>query len=531
MRINILIAGKAGQGIKKTADVLSKAFVSEGLYVFNHRSYQSLISGGSNFNVLCVSDKKVNSFDRCYDVAILLDEKSFKVHKKDFSKNCIKLHSFDKDIKGIKLDTEEFKKVENIYFLGALFRILSLESKGLIDEIKSMWKGSKLLEIDLRAVEEGYSKDYGSISDKFDFLKKGKKEKNIYYMTGSDAVGIGAIESGLDIYFAYPMTPSTALLTFLAQNKEKYGYLTYQPESEVAVANASLGSSFSGAKTMIGSAGGGFDLMTETLSMQGMTELPLVAYLAMRGGPSSGAATYTSQQDLKMALGCGHGDFPRVVIAPGDLKECYEKTKEAFYLAEKYGLLNIIVSDKHLAENSYTNHIKNYDLFVKKDRKVPGKNFVKKNSYSHDEKGNYTEDPDIIERVANKRKEKFRKAKKEIESKFKTHEVFGKKTGKKLVIGFGSTKGPILDAINSKKGGKSDYKYIHIIYLEPFSKKLINEIEKADEVFVVENNISGQLADLIQEKTDKKIDENHRILKYNSRPFTPKEIIKRLKNK
>jgi len=522
MRFNILIAGKAGQGIKGLADILSESLVRAGYYIFNYRDYQSLITGGHNFNVVSISEKPINSFDRKYDAALLFDELSLREHKDEFKKDCVILYDFDikniKPSKAIKLDSLKYNKSGNMVFLGALFKILKLNKTYSEIILKEKYSG-ELLKRDLEAVNFGYASQ--NVEKK---LLRSRRQEKILYMTGTEAVGIGAIESGLNIYLAYPMTPATPLLNFLASNQKKYNYLTFEPENEIAVANASLGASFTGAKTMIGTSGGGFDLMTEAMSMQGMTELPLVANLVMRSGPSSGAATYTSQQDLNMALNCGHGDFPRIVMAPGDIKESYEKTKEAFYLSEKYGLLTIILTDKHLAENGYTQKIDFYDLFIKSKSKAV-KEIIKANSYTHDEKGNYTEDPKIIKQMADKIKEKQRKAKKEIAKKFSCYEVYGKKNSKKVIAGFGSTKGAIKDSLAQLK----DFKYIHIIYLDPFVDELKKELSKSSELFVIENNISGQLADLIQKEAQIKIPDKNRILIYNARPFTPNEIVTKLK--
>jgi 2-oxoglutarate/2-oxoacid ferredoxin oxidoreductase subunit alpha len=520
MRINILITGKAGQGIKGLSDMLSKALVNKGLFVFNYRMYGSLIEGGNNFDILCVSDKPVYSFDEEFDIAVLLDKESLKIHEKEMKNSCVKIHGFN--IEGIKIDNLEFKKAKNMVFGGAILKILGLEKKPLEEVVKKKVSGD-LLKEDLKAIKKGY--ESCEINKNLQF-KNINKRKNISFIDGSEAVGIGAIESGLDIYYTYPMTPATALLTFLAKHQKKNNYLTFEPESEIAVANAALGASFGGARVMLGSSGGGFDLMTEAVSMQGMTELPLVAYLAMRAGPSSGAATFTSQEDLRMALNCGHGDFFKIVVSPGDIEECYKVTKQAFYLAEKYGILNIILSDKHLAESGFTQEIKDYDLFLEKLGKYPQKNKIKINSYTHDEQGNYTEDSKIIKKIAEKRKKNFQETRKEIENNFEMYKIYGNKDSKKIIVGFGSTKGAILDAINS--GELKDYKFIHLIYLSPFPEKLKKELQNK-EIFVIENNLTGQLADLIQEKTQVEIPDKNRILKYNINPFTPKEIIGRIK--
>jgi len=275
---------------------------------------------------------------------------------------------------------------------------------------------------------------------------------------------------------------------------------------------------------MTGSSGGGFDLMTEGLSMGGMVELPLVIHMAQRGGPSSGLPTYTSQADLNMALYSGHGEFPRVVIAPGDAGECYNKTVEAFYLSEKFGVTSIILTDKDLVESGFTCNIEKTKIKIPKRKEYAGNGIFKRNSYEHDEKWNTTENPREATKNADKKKKKSKDIDRE-SRKFKRIKVYGK--GSNLIIGYGSTKGAIADALPSLKG----YKFLQVIYLEPFPLEVSNYIKKAKKVFVAENNSTGQLADLITKKIGFKFDDNQKILKYDGRQFTPKYLIDKIKGR
>src|SRR3989338_375372 len=197
-----------------------------------------------------------------------------------------------------------------------------------------------------KAVAEGYRS--GSQKEKL------KISKPKYFISGTEAIGIGAVAAGLDVYLAYPMTPASPVLHFLAKRQLENNILVFQPENEIAVINAALGASFAGAKAMVGTSGGGFALMTEGLSLAAMTELPLVIYLGQRPAPATGLATHTAQGDLKFALNAGHGEFLRVVLAPGDAKEAAVRTQEAFYLTNKYRIPVILLGDKHLAESNYT---------------------------------------------------------------------------------------------------------------------------------------------------------------------------------
>ncbi len=507
MRLNILIGGKAGQGINKVSEIVSEVLRKQGYFTFNYRDYPSLIRGGHNFNVLSVSDKRVGSYQEELDFIIAFDEATKEIHKSELKKDGIVI-SFEK--------YEELGRNLNVALAGELLKILGIDKKILIEEIKEELKSDEAV----KAAEQGYE----NAKKKFD-LKKLNNKINI--LSGSKGVAIGARNSKIDLYLAYPMTPATGVMNELAENQVENKLMVFESENEIASVNQALGASFAGAKTMIGSSGGGYDLMTEGLSMQGMSEIPLVVYLASRPGPGTGIPTYSLQDDLDIALRGGHGEFPRVVIAPGDPTECIEKTNEAFYLAEKFNTLSIVLLDKHLAESEFsTDRKENKILEVKKTHEVPGSKIVKSSSYEHDDKWNTTEDPKWAKKNADDRIKKYEKIKKESE-KFQMIKIYGNPNAKNLIIGWGSTKCAILDALdeidksieNPKKG---NWKFLQVIYMKPLSNKIQEEIEKAENVILIEQNVTGQLGRLIREKTGIKIE--NRILKYDSKPFSSDEL-------
>jgi len=501
MRLSVLIGGKAGQGINKISQIISDIAANLGYYTFNYRDYPSIIRGGHNFNFLVISDKKVGSHTNEIDFILPMDEKTVSLHKNNLVKG------------GVILDYDKFKEFGrdlNVALASALIKLLGIDKKYLLDQIKKDLHSKSALE----AAEKGYA----SQEPKY---KLKKLDNKISILSGSQAIAQGAINSGINLYIAYPMTPATGVLTELAAKQFEHGYMVFQPENEIAVVNAALGASFGGAKTMVGTSGGGFDLMTEGLSLQGIAKVPLVVYLSQRPGPGTGVPTYTTQSDLNLALRGGHGEFPRVVIAPGDVIEAIEKINEAFYFAEKFDCLSIVLSDKHLAESEYGISGKpKLPIKFKVTRKVPGEAIVKASSYEHDKDGNTTEDPGIVKQNQEERLERYYEIKKEI-SKFETYKIHGKKDGKKLIVGWGSTKGAILDAIEGK-----DYKFLQVLYMMPMDPKIKAEMQKAKEVILVENNLTGQLGRILREKTGVKID--HKILKYDSRPFKSDELKKEL---
>jgi len=343
-------------------------------------------------------------------------------------------------------------------------------------------------------------------------------KKRIIFIKG---VSEGAIKSGLDVYYAYPMTPATNVISELAEKQIENNILVLELESEIAVINSAIGSAITGAKAMIGTSGGGFDLMTEALSLVGMAEVPLVIYLASRPGPSTGVATYTAQGDLSMALHAGHGEFNRVVVAPGDPKEAEELTSQAFYFSQKFKIPVIVLSDKHLAECFYTLEEKGTITASKKSTSLK-----RYNSYEQDEFGSATEDPEKIKKNVLQRINIGKEIEKEV-GKFKEYSVYGKKDSSNVIVSFGSTKGAVVDAIKGL-----NCVFVQILYLEPFQKD-IKKYFKDKNVILVENNATGQLGKLIAEKTGFFIPENNKILRFDGRPFLAdelrEEIQKRLK--
>ena len=503
MRFNIIIGGKAGQGINTLSQIVSSTLINYGYYVFNYRDYPSIIRGGHNFNVLSISDKQIESHESKADVIVALDETTKETHKDSLKKG------------GIMIDYKGFLKYGlnlNIALAGALIKILGIDEKYLIEEVKKDMKGKPSYESALKSASEGYSQYKSKLNLK-------QLDNKLTLISGNTAVAIGSVNSKLDLYIAYPMTPTTNALNEIAGMQEKYGHMAFQAEGEISVANMAMGASFAGARVMVGTSGGGFDLMSETLSFQGVSEIPLTVYLGSRVGPGTGFPTYTMQGDLDVALRAGHGEFPRIVIAPGNPKETIEKVNEALYLSQKYRCLSILLSDKHIAESEFSHKGKvNKILPVNVTRIVPGEEnvVVKASSYEQNEYGLTTEEAKYGIKNNDARMKKYEEIKKECK-KFEMIKIHGNKKSKNLIIGWGSPRGAILDAIE-----RMDFKFLQVLYMKPLSEKIRDEIKKAKNVLLIENNLTGQLGRLIRERFGIKIE--NRLLKYDGRPFTSDEI-------
>lgn len=547
MELRVLVGGKAGQGIGKLATIIAKIFVNLGYHVFNYRDYPSLIRGGHNYNVLRISSEKIYSHEESdVDILIALDENTFEKHKNKLKKNCTII--CDKSIsaktpKKSRVVSVDAKQVisrlgapsimENTVLLGAFLRAVSIQPKQVEKTIREELR--KFFDLQLKALNAGFKQAKS-------FFKIKKKGKPKQLLSGTEGIGEGVLLSGLELYMAYPMTPATPVLHYLAAKQN--GLKVVQLENEIACVQATLAASYAGALSMTGTSGGGFALMTETLSESGMMEIPLVVYLAQRTAPSTGVPTYTEQGDLKFALHAGHGEFPRIVVAPGDPQEAMQRTVEAFYLSQKYRTLAIIISDKHLAESHFTfDRITKPKLKVKKSithrkvqgifplynltpngispRSVPGENIVKANSYEHDEFGITTEEAEKIAAMKEKRMRKLKSLTKEVE-KFKPVSVYGR--GRNLLVSWGSTKGAILDSLPKLKNTR----FMQISYLAPFPTRTVRrELESAHQTILIENNLTGLLGDIIAEQTGFIIE--RKVLKYDGRPFTPSFIVSKVK--
>jgi 2-oxoglutarate ferredoxin oxidoreductase subunit alpha len=371
-------------------------------------------------------------------------------------------------------------------------------------------------------------------------LEKGYKERKI--ITGNQAISLGAIAGGLDVYYAYPMTPASTILHFLAKQAENFGLAVVHAESEIAVINMAIGSAFTGAKSMVGTSGGGFALMTEGFSLAGITETPILVILSQRPGPATGVPTYTEQADLSFALSAGHGDFLRIIASPATVEEAYYLTSEMLDLVWKFQTPGILLTDKHLSESSMTvdidveraswaepkmNNGSDYKRYYDTNDGIspmlfpPSKEIIKWNSYEHDEFGITTEDAEMISFMHDKRNKKETTLIEFLKEKKTVNIIRGEHPTN--IFAFGSTYMSVLEAL---KYGNINPTAIQPIYLNPLPTWELEEFKNQDNI-VVEQSISGQFTALLKEKAGLKI--KHTITRYDGRPFDPIELSIKIK--
>ena len=504
MRFNILFGGQAGQGPNILTEVLGRALVRKGFYVFYSRDYQSLIRGGHNFNVLTFSNEPVYSNDSAYDMIVALDKNTLELHKGKMNNDCLVIQGHE--------------ELGNMFFAGRIFKKLGIEFEFLDLELKEL---EKRYEENVKSAQKGYNSEKESIE--MDEIMQGELGKeNRLFRNGSIGVSEGAINSGLDIYYAYPMTPATTVMSELAGKQVKGNFAVIELENEIAVANAGIGSAITGAKTMVGTSGGGFDLMSEALSLTGQAGVGMVFYLSQRPGPATGVATYQAQGDLNIARHAGHGEFPRVVLAPGDPLEAEELTSQCFYFSQKFKIPSILISDKHLGESFYTNDSR--AEITKSDKSIE---FGRYNSYEVDKFGSATENPAIVTQNIQARLQKQKDIEDEAK-KFKQFKVFGNPESENVIIGWGSSKGAILDCIESEG---VDAKFVQVLYIDPFPKEGLWKELIGKNLILIENNSTGQLGQLVKEKTGFNVPPRNRILKVNGRPFLRDELLREIKKR
>ena len=574
-KISVIIGGEAGAGITRSGFLFAKACLRGGLHVFGTNDYQSLIRGGHNFYIARADAEEIYSQADTIDLLLALNKQTILLHKdelvpgggivydgedialsnEELSRDNLKLYSVP--LKGIVKELKGPLIMGNTVALGAAVSLLSYELNILNEVLRDTFK-PKVAELNVKAAKMGYDYAQEHYAGNFEYRleKTDAAGKRKIFLTGNEAVGLGAIRAGCKFYAAYPMTPATGVLHFMAPLDRKYSMIVIQAESEIAAINMVAGAFFAGVRAMTATSGGGFCLMSEGLGMTGMTETPAVIMLAQRPGPSTGLPTYSGQGDLRFAIHASQGEFPRVVIAPGDVEECFYKTMEAFNLAEKFQIPAILITDKYLVESHGATEVFDQNrigidrgLLLTEDeyggeeeykrhkftedgvspRALPGMRgaIVRTNADEHHESGYTTDDPELTTKMVDKRFKKLDALVKDLEN-YETTKFYGAGEADVTILGWGSTKGSIREAMKllSKEGLKINF--LQIVYLNPFPVANVQRILKsAKKTVVVENNKTSQLSSLIREHLLMPVD--HKILKYNGRPFNPRELSKKIK--
>jgi 2-oxoglutarate ferredoxin oxidoreductase subunit alpha len=538
-----LIGGIAGEGINEAGMAIGRLFNRLGYRIFMYYDYQSLIRGGHNFSVVRASEHKIGVHMDRVDAIIALNQETMTLHKKRLKEGSIviydsenvkvdepKARAFGLPLSAILKEEEALAIMGNSCLIGGFCKATGIAWRILEEVVRSLVP--KEADLNLKVARRGY--DAAGEIMKIDALGR----PGLPILTGNQAIGLGLTKAGLEAYVAYPMTPSSSVLHFLASHAAEFGLKVVHPENEIAVMLMSLGLAYGGVKTAVGTSGGGFCLMTEGLSLSGMAELPAVIFLAQRTGPSTGVPTYTGQGNLHFVLSAGHGEFPRLVVAPGDAEEAYLWSGAALNLAWKYQLPSFILTDKSLSESLYSFDIAaageleeeepaiwngegDYSRYCYTDTGVSPMAYplragaiVKVNGYVHDQLGITTEDPRITKETSDKRLLKGQSLARELEG-YETVKVYGQ--GSTALLCWGSNKGVCMEA-----GEDLGFKVIQLLVLSPFPAGRLGEaLTGTQKLIDVECNSTAQLARLAALYGFKA---DNLVLKYDGRPFSLEDL-------
>ncbi len=567
-KISIKVGGPAGTGVFTIGLLLSRYFQRAGLEVVYTSDYPSLIKGGHNTCSVRAEDEKVNSESICHDVLVALDELTIREDLKYLNKGgvliCDEKHNFQSDdylvikIPYLQLLKDIEQRYSNTLAFGAVIGLMGEDGFLLEHAIGAHFrkKPEEIKRLNYEAAEIGFNftreiclkENKGFLSR----IKSLNKEEKSIFMSGNDAAALAALKAGVKFVGEYPMTPSSSFLSFFAAHELDYNITTKHTEDEIAAINMVIGAAYSGVRAMTATSGGGFALMNEGLGFAAIAEIPIVVFECMRGGPSTGLPTYTEQGDLKFVINSSQGEFPLLVIAPGDLEEAFYETFEAFNLAEILQTPVVILLDKHLASTQWTSkRFNTKNLKINRGKYIPLNDDSLKDykrhqftsdgisprafpsqkgaihvasSYEHDESGWTCEDGRNHELMMEKRFKKLESIPKEK----LIPKIYGPQDADLSIVAWGSTKGAILDAIKYLNNDGFKVNYIHFTYINPMdNENVLKILESCKDTIILEANYTGQLRDIIREKTGFYIKNTY--FKYDSRPFFFQEIYQKIR--
>jgi 2-oxoglutarate ferredoxin oxidoreductase subunit alpha len=559
--ISIVIAGEAGQGIQSVEQLLVQILHHSDYFVFSTKEYMSRVRGGSNSTEIRVSPLPVNSFVDRIDILVVLDKKAFDHVSYRLTDDTIIIgdkkhvstlnhpHTFSFDF--LKTAKEIGNKVyANTIAVGLLASLFHIPTDVIKHHISAFFedKSDQIIADNIQAINQGkeFAKDLSQtirFPQKLNTNNQSTNNESLLLLNGTQSIGLGALAGGCNFISSYPMSPSTGVLTFLASQGEKANVLVEQAEDEIAAVNMALGAWYAGARALVTTSGGGFALMGEGLSLAAMTETPVVIHVAQRPGPATGLPTRTEQGDLQLALYSGHGEFPRVIFAPGTLQQGFFLTKKAFDIADAFQIPVIILSDQYFVDSKYQTktflgleekphyHIVEttesyqrytYDPSGVSPRGIPGhgSGFVHIDSDEHDANGRITERADVRRNMVEKRLRKMQ----DLQQQSIQPTLYGSAEYDVLLVGWGSTVNTIEEARDQLETNRVSFLHFSQVYpLHPKTKKLL---EKARYVIVIENNATAQFADLLEKETGVSV--NAHILQYTGHSFSVETLLNRI---
>jgi 2-oxoglutarate ferredoxin oxidoreductase subunit alpha len=578
--VTIGIGGAAGDGLDKSGDTLAKTAGRLGLHVYAYNSYQSIIRGGHIWLKVRIGESKVYSHGDNLNALIGLNQDTIERHAGEVGEGGVVIFNSDR----LKCDPALVKKgvtilplpmsqvtaevvkqhgpiqaiMQNTVAVGAIMFLTKLDFSEVSNVITETFhhKGQKVVDLNIALLTAGYEyakANAKEITGEWKFTRQRRP-----FITGNEAIAIAAAASGCKFYSAYPMTPASTILHWMANHAEKVGVCVKQAEDELAVINMAVGAGLAGVRSMCATAGGGFALMTEAVGMAGIMETPVVCVEVQRGGPSTGLPTKTEQADLFQVYGASQGEFPRLIVAPFDIVDAYYSTVEAFNLADKYQMPVLMMSDLLLSEHPETIDADALKHDVKIDRgSIVEKWDVEKNgkykrfaftesgispraipgtpdtlyvsaSDEHDEESILISDMFTAQPMRRKIMEKRMRKMDGLLKEIAAPKLEGPADADVTLVGWGSTKGVIHEAceILNAEGIKANH--LQVKYIYPFHAKEVSEIlSKSKKKISVECNFTSQFARYLRGETGIAMDAH--VNRYDGEPLEPRQIADEVK--
>ncbi|MDH7593659.1 MAG: 2-oxoacid:acceptor oxidoreductase subunit alpha [Methanomicrobiales archaeon] len=539
----MLIGGRAGEGLNRAGQIIARLLNAHGYHIYMYYDYPSLIRGGHNFSIIRAATHSIGAHRTHVDVLLALNRETLILHSGRLREGGAIIYDSDAaKADGIGIPLSKILKEEgappitrNSGLIGAFARAAGIQWEVLERIIKKEFpKGT---EINLKVARRGFDASEQKLRIDRPSMK------GLPLVSGNEAIGLGLLRGGLTSYIAYPMTPTSSLLHFLAEVEGDFGLKVVHPENEIAVMLMAIGAACGGEKVAVGTSGGGFCLMTEGLGFAGMAECPVVIVLGQRTGPSTGLPTYTSQGDLLFARHASQGEFSRLVTAPADASEAFFWSSESLRLAWRFQIPAIILSDKTLSEGYYSlmvhsreqssveesgpgNEDRPYrryrftDSGVSPMAKMPTRGaVVKVNSYYHDEDGITTEDAAMTASMQEKLLRKGEALSKEL-GKYETVWTHGR--GEDLALVCWGSNGPVCQETADILGAR----VVRPIVLHPFPEEAFGRaLGSPAATVVVEQNATAQLSSILK-GFGHRVDAT--VLKYDGRPFSVEELATRV---
>ena len=560
------IGGAAGQGIATPGNILARIFARRGLHLYSYNAHQSIIRGGHSLLMLRVRDQEVHSHGDGMNLLLCLNQDTMNRHLGLLGPGSRVLYNSDKVELGALPDgvlpcpmpigemagDSKNKLIQNTISLGVMMSLMGVDFSVLEQALELLFarKGAAVVEENVTMAKAGF--DHGASNFEPYTVPFPEGDQPLAIWAGNDALAMGGAAAGVKFYAAYPMSPASGILHWMANNARELGIMVRQVEDEIGVANMTIGAAHAGCRSMCATSGGGFALMTEAVGSAAMMEIPVVFINVMRAGPSTGVPTKTEQGDLWQVLGASQGDFERFIVAPKDSLDAFNTVPELFDLVDRAQCPGIIISDLLLSEGTFTVDPDLIDLHPAIDRGAllvgpsPNGDYLRyadtesgispralpgNEGYvhvvatdEHDEDGVLVSDefthPHKRRKMVEKRARKFRG----VAADVPPPTLEGPPDAEVTLVGWGTTYGVVREAIDvlAERGVVANQ--LAIKWIVPFHDEVVDEIlSGSNRVLIVENSYSGQFARYLRSETG--FAAHGHIRKYDGEPFMPHHVV------